>query len=152
MMSWNRLYVLAKLAHSRSPRHVPHQAFAYRQLVSVQMPLGSVPNRDGLCIDRATAKLIRACIRRRSISPWRKDAEVWERIKPSTLLIFKTERGWLALRHYRTSFRSARYLAHQFSHHPILFPTAHVARAAAELCSPNPHCKLGWMGWTLPAF
>jgi hypothetical protein len=127
-------------------------AFQFNEIVSVQEQYG-LSSRcykgNFLCIDRATVRLIKTLAGRRTLSPWREDHEsVWERVKPSTLCVWKTERGWFAAR--GTMWKS-KMLSHQLNDLPLLFPTPTIAKAAAELCvRPRPNPKLGWMWWGVP--
>jgi hypothetical protein len=70
-----------------------------------------------------------------------------------SLTVWEDEHGYFAYRWFRSSGpRRNIALAHQLSELPIVFPSAELGQAAAELCFPTPHRALGYLWWTYPNF
>jgi hypothetical protein len=128
-------------------------SFPYNQIVSVKEHDSSSGTiiRNYYCIDKRTAKVIKAATKNRLYPQWRKEPGDWRRVNPNNeLRIWDIHCGWLA---FRDDYRpwAPMLLGHQLGNIPLLFPTATIARAAAELSSrASPNSKIPWMWWTVP--
>jgi hypothetical protein len=129
-----------------------NQGFRHNQVVSVEehVSAGTII-RNYYCIDKSTEKVIKAAAKNRVYPRWRKEPGDWTRVKPhNELRIWNIYYGWFV---FRDDYRpwAPMLLAHQLGNVPLLFPTATVAQAAAELSSrASPNSKIPWMWWTVP--
>ncbi len=127
------------------------QGFPYGEVVRINDPFKHANSIVCSCVNLSETERIEMLARRRSMPSWQKLSETFlDRVMPNNLLVTKVERGWVAIRCWRGSVGSAKYLTHRLSDTPILLPTSELASAAAELCTDRPHPRLGWMGWTVP--
>ena len=126
------------------------KAFAYGQVVSVH---DGITSHDCYCIDADTVTRISSLPKKKSPLSWTtKNCFPQMRYDfRGSLAVWENEHGYLAYRWFRSNgSRLHRNLAHQLSGLPILFPSAEIGQAAAELCFPKPHRALGYMWWTYP--
>jgi hypothetical protein len=132
------------------------KTFSYGEVISV---LVNGAGHNCYCIDANTAKRISSLPRRKSRSLWRASGappEYFPQMRypfRGSLTVWEDEHGYFAYRWFRSSGRRRNIaLAHQLSGLPIIFPSAELGQAAAELCFPTPHRAAGYLWWTYPNF
>jgi hypothetical protein len=105
-------------------------------------------NREQLCIDKNTFKILTGLYRPLTHKLWKMGRWVHCRRQPSDVLrVMSTNYGWRVLGRVPSKRSCRRALGHVLAKPPLLFPTAEVAITAAELVFEGRPEELWHLDW-----